>query len=617
MRIYLLLTILCFNSFSLISQKLALEKASPFTAVQWENDEPVVQFENEWYEFEKLEHFTKRELLDFCKEQYGDKWRRRFSEDLVEVLKDLGYQPNSEVRLLLSKDAITLTVTGIFTYANRQKSYHYNKAKAAARASVNIRQKISIAEALEDISQFEELLHTTSSYAQVASYDYQAALQQLSRVISKETDNVDILRLTYELSKIFSELGDRHSYVRNKSIHTIKPKIYNVSLPFGITILDGQFVATKQSKSAVTCSYYDTLYPYLKCIDGVAIETLVDTYNHRDKKAPQQAKLSRGAKALQDYGALLIKNNLQCPDSITVVFTNGFSEKTKKLELNTANNRYTSKLTQKHYEDIMKMENGNFEGLRTTLTDSIGYLSIPQMYGYNKLTDLEAFVEYIFKYFSNTKALVIDIRNNPGGTRDILQTVAPYIVQPAQSPWVANVAYLRTDEEILRDEDAMLGRYLYGYTSENLTDSDRNAIDTFHIDVQLEHSVDHSRFSKPFYMVLHNGMKVYKQPVYILVNENSFSAATVFASAFKNLPNVKIVGETTDGSSGNAIETHLKNSNTSVKLSTMLSFQRNGKTLDGNGTLPDIHIPADEKQVLEGVDSQLLNLVKRINNKKY
>ena len=105
----------------------------------------------------------------------------------------------------------------------------------------------------------------------------------------------------------------------------------------------------------------------------------------------------------------------------------------------------------------------------------------------------------------------------------------------------------------------------------------------------------------------------YTKPVYILVNENSFSAASVFTSAFKSLPNVKIVGVTTDGSSGNSRVLHLKHSNTRVKVSTMLSFQRNGKTLDGNGTVPDILIPANEIQVLKGVDHQLNHLIMLIN----
>ncbi|RFN60293.1 S41 family peptidase [Marixanthomonas ophiurae] len=126
---------------------------------------------------------------------------------------------------------------------------------------------------------------------------------------------------------------------------------------------------------------------------------------------------------------------------------------------------------------------------------------------------------------------------------------------------------------------------LYSYNSEKLTDNDKNAINQFNSNFELQKRFDTSKFSAPLYMVLHNGKNLYTQPIYILVNENSFSAATVFTSAFKGLPNVKIVGKTTDGSSGNSRKFHLKNSNIRDKVSTMLSFQRNGKTLDGNGTI--------------------------------
>jgi C-terminal processing protease CtpA/Prc len=46
----------------------------------------------------------------------------------------------------------------------------------------------------------------------------------------------------------------------------------------------------------------------------------------------------------------------------------------------------------------------------------------------------------------------------------------------------------------------------------------------------------------------------------------------------------------------------------------MLSFQRNGKTLDGNGTTPNIVIERDENQVLRKNDSQLENLIELIKN---
>jgi len=609
MKTYFILTILCFTSLFVFGQKLELEKASPFTAVKWEKEQPIVKFDNEWYHFEKLDHFSKKDILDFCKMEYGDNWQKRFSEDLVEVLNGLGYQPNVKVSLQLSKNDVSLTRIGTFTFENRQLSLHYNKAKIASKFP----QKISTAEALADLSEFKEILKTRSSYARLSTFDYKSAIGELKASILSENSDIDINEFTNDLSKIMSEIGDRHSSVKNEAFNILTNKSYNLKLPFGVATVNGKMVATKQNVKNENYIYFYNSYPTIKSINGVTIKTLLNFFNYKDKKAPKQAKLSRGSSAIQNYGALLFKNNIQCPDSVKVVFTDGITEKTEKFQLTTEKKGYSSTLLQEHYNLREKVGNGNFDGLSKTLESNIGYINIPQMYHYKNVEGIEGFIKNTLRSFSNTKALIIDIRNNPGGTRNLLKTFAHYIIQPEQSPWVANVAYLRTDSTILGDEESMSVRYLYSYNSEKLTHTDRNAIDQFNSNFELQKRFDTSKFSNPFYMVLHNGKQPYFHPVYVLVNENSFSAATVFTSAFKNLPNVKIVGETTDGSSGNSRKFHLKNSNIRVKVSTMLSFQRNGKTLDGNGTIPDIAIPADETQVLKGIDSQLNKLIKIIN----
>ena len=608
MRTYFILIILCFTSV-VFGQKLELEKASPFTAVKWENEQPIVKFENEWYHFEKLDHLSKKEIRDFCKTAYGDNWQKRFSEDLVDVLIGLGYHPNLRVSLQLSKNGISQTRIGTFTFENRQLSLHYNKAVIAS----NFPQKLSTAEALADLSEFKKILKIRSSYAQLSTFDYGSAIDELrASIVSKKSD-IDINEFTNDLSKIMSEIGDRHSSVKNEGFNILTNETYNLKLPFGVTTINGQIVATKQNLKDENYTYFYDSHPYIKSINRIEIETLLNSYNYKDKKAPKQAKLSRGSSAIQSYGALLFKNNLQCPDSVKVVFSDGTSEKTERFQLTTEKKGYSSTLLQEHYNLREKVENANFDGLTRMLKHNIGYINIPEMYQYDDVEGLEGFIENTMRSFSETKALIIDIRNNPGGARDFIKTFARYIVHPEQSPWVANVAYLRTDENISGDERSTSARYLFSYNSEKLTDNDRNAIDLFNSNFELQNTFDNSKFSAPLYMMLHNGKESYLQPVYILVNENSFSAATVFTSAFKNLPNVKIVGETTDGSSGNSREMYLKNSNIRVKVSTMLSFQRNGETLDGNGTISDIIIQVDEKQVLKGVDTQLSKLIKVIN----
>ena len=100
--------------------------------------------------------------------------------------------------------------------------------------------------------------------------------------------------------------------------------------------------------------------------------------------------------------------------------------------------------------------------------------------------------------------------------------------------------------------------------------------------------------------------------MFVLMNERCFSAASVFATALKGLGNVKLVGVRSDGSSGRSKKFELSRSGIGVKLSTMISFQRNGLTLDGNGTLPDVEIRADIDQILGLKDTQLESLIDSI-----
>ncbi|WP_272149225.1 S41 family peptidase [Tenacibaculum aiptasiae] len=607
--------IIALCSLSTFGQKLTLEKASPFTAVKWENNQPIVQFENEWYSFEKLDNFTRDKILNFCKKEFGRKWKKRFSEDLVEVLQGLNYTPNQKVQLTLSKKGISKEYTGVFTAENRKKCLLYNRAQKNSKPVKKTLKEVTKMQAIDDLKQFSDILNNKSSYAQLSNYDYNTAIKKLATSIlnsNKETISID--KLTHEIGKIMAEIGDRHSSIKNETFNRKAHNTYNLRLPFGITILNGKVIAVQQkTNNKKEYSYYNNEYPYIKSIDGIAIEILMNDYNYRNKKAPKEAKFTRGANAIQKLGALLFKNNKNCPKTVEVEFSNNKKTKKKTVELTFDKKGYISNLSVHSFIAMMNIQAGRFNDTKKLLANNIGYIKIPRMFNYKRVEGYEDFLENTMKEFSKTKALIIDVRDNPGGRRVILQTFAKYIVQPAQSPWIANVAYLRTNEKLTTDESSMNSRYLNSYNSNEFSESDKAAINTFNKTYKTTQQFDKSKFSNPFYMVLRSGKTPYQKPVYILVNENSFSAATVFTTAFKGLPNVKIVGVTTDGSSGNSRKVYLNNSKIRVKVSTMLSFQRNGKTLDGNGTEPDIYIPVDKTQVFTGKDTQLERLVSLIN----
>ncbi len=470
-------------------------------------------------------------------------------------------------------------------------------------------------EALEDFKEFKTLLKTQSSYYQVSDFDFENSYNEVERKINQK-DSIPVYFLAFELEKIISNIIDRHANIRMENFEEDDYELYSLHLPFAVSSLGNKIVALNYNRTTKTYEYFDQSYPYLKEIDGVDIKDFLNNNAYTRKLSPKKAKQSDELKDLRDIGELYFKQGRTTLTDVEVTLTNGKTDKKMVLPVSNKRSWYFnigSTSFNRDYRDFGRDEDFELSKLDKWLTDSIAYLAIPSMVSYEEIPNLEPYLKSTIKKYKDSKAIIIDIRGNSGGTREILNTLSGYFVQPEQSPWVANVAYVRSDQFLDEDISSMQSRFLYNYNSKMLSNKDRKTIDSFNIDYKIELKFEDTKFSEPYYMILHSKQPI-DCPIYVLVNEECFSAASVFTSALKDLDNVKIVGITTNGSSGRSQKFHLKNSNIRVKLSTMLSFQRNGKTLDGNGTVPDIIIERDEDQVLGKSDSQLKKLIEIIKN---
>lgn len=98
-------------------------KLSPFAAVRWGNELPEVKVGDEWFQLVSLDDIPATKIIAFSQKTYGDKWQKRFEEDLVELLTRMGHLPQDTVTLvvqsLTSPEKKTLKDVPI-TRANRQ-----------------------------------------------------------------------------------------------------------------------------------------------------------------------------------------------------------------------------------------------------------------------------------------------------------------------------------------------------------------------------------------------------------------------------------------------------------------------------------------------------------------
>lgn len=474
-------------------------------------------------------------------------------------------------------------------------------------------QTIKQVEALEDIEAFEKILKENSSYLNKTGFDYSGQIVSLKNDI-KTLPKVEVEYLRSSMEKIIAQIGDRHSSVKyNKNYSKGYPFGF---LPFIVAPFEGKVIALQKNDD----KKYKALlreYPFLKSINKIKIDAVLEVARPKDIMAPDKAKFYRQVKELRYIDEIFSMNlGIKLLDDVKFEFTNFDNTKDTIVSISLANKRMSwddiGNVGNKYEEAMI---NGNYEKL-FQWKQNVGYLIIPDM------TSKRKYIKYLKKQmlkYKSSDALIIDIRGNGGGTRDILMALAQYFIHPNDDPMVGNVAYVRTDDGPIGNNYSMKTRYLYTYNSKMFTDKDRKAIDKFKKDFEPAWKFNSNRFSEAFYLVLshkkNNRSYFYNKPIYILMNERCFSAASVFASVLNGLENVSLVGQTTDGSSGRSMKISLANSGIRLKISTMISFQPNGKTLDGNGTNPDVEIEPNLNYILGNKDNQIQQLMEMIIEK--
>ncbi len=96
---------------------------SPFAAVRWQKSQPEVKVGDEWFKLVSLDDLPAAEIVAFSQWTYGNKWQKRFEEDLVELLTRMGHPPQDTVTLVVQSLTASETRTLVdvpMTRANRR-----------------------------------------------------------------------------------------------------------------------------------------------------------------------------------------------------------------------------------------------------------------------------------------------------------------------------------------------------------------------------------------------------------------------------------------------------------------------------------------------------------------
>ncbi len=459
---------------------------------------------------------------------------------------------------------------------------------------------LTVADYLADIDELERRLLDQSSYLTRLGFDYQKALADLRRSINSQTQ---LARFVSDVQKLVMQIGDCHASVQS-----------GVELPMS-GFLPLRPADTASGVAALRINLNQSLdpgCPYLESIDGVPLDRWLHAAARYVPRGSPQLIRRRSLEWLGKVELLRAELKLPGSDTVTIGLRSRDGDKHAAQRLRLTNQGYRVSQVQ----------------LRPTrlLDGNIGYLLIPAMD--DRLVELTA---ANIKSFRDTKALIIDVRNNEGGTYGLMRGIYGFFVPDDAGPHVTNIAAYRLSASFARDHIEYRPTHRAGW--EGWNDQERAAIRQASALFKPEWLLPEGKFSDWHYMILSRQRSgrgdpsqtildgpgkdycFYDKPVVVLCNAGSFSAADGFLNAFADLPQVTIVGEPSAGGSGATRQFQLARTRLVIALSSMASFRPNGKLFDGNGIEVDVTMKPEVEDYTTNADSVLARGIAVINEK--
>ena len=572
------------------------EKSSPFDGLRWSGDQPEVQVDGTWYDPVAIDGVDVEEILTLA-----DTWspgrEKRFAEDLIPILMKLEWKGDRVVDLDLRslEDGSAVRIEGVEMTRSKREAL---RASRNTRESSGVRRpspptNISVEDALADIESFGAGLKDQFAYVGLGEVDLDRELSQIRAGLTG--DPVDILELRLELHRLLMRFGDGHAQVRSNLPPGQPGDKY---LPFLLVESRAGVVAVLPDRSALVEPDADPSWgvkyaPVVLAIDGKTMEEWVELARPYVANGSSQLVRRRALGDMReiDWVRRVLGEETGAPLTVTFSTVDGSETVERELELSSRRPTY-----------------GPWPRSKSTILEGdIGYLRIVQMDG-----DVDSLHEAM-EEFADTKGLIVDVRGNGGGTRELLLALGGYLIGPKEPAVVGNIAQYRLSPRF--DEDHLEARYMYRANWDGWNGRQLDAIEAATAAFKPEWQPV-GEFSAWHYLVLdhteHPAEYFYDLPVVVLSDSGCFSATDIFLGALELLPRVTLLGTASSGGSARSQSFRLPKTGMEVHCASMASFRPDGRLYDGRGIEVDVEVLPDPGDFLhEGGDAQLKAALKR------
>lgn len=566
---------------------------APFSKIDFREGLYFVTLDEKEYQWLKLDTLKVADIVNQFQENFDARWKKRFSEDIVEYLNKLNIYPKHKESFTLKNEEGEVK-SMILTFDETKRKQAKEHFESTYEKEIDIHHILSKQEAIDDINQLQSLIQKKYSYTFLNDVDVNKEIQLIKEELKDEVTTYDF---ALKIGRFLNKFGDGHSKIRN--INFTESGV----LPFSVSSFNGKVVCTKDEK------LLSDDYPFLQSINGIATSKLLETSEeYLTPNASPQFKEFVKILRLSRIGEILKLNG--STDRKLVIVLESADGKTTSLVKDMDEYGSSKKLNLIQKAELIK-ERKSYEPFEVKQFDDFGYLRIKSMKTYKG----DVPNEWPIHKLENSKGIIIDVRNNGGGARHILSELAPHFINKKQGFIVGNVARFRTNDTSKNHD--LSDRYLYQIRDEYYDEDIKLKLKSWSSNFSQSVSLNDSLYSAYYYLYIegHQNPKFAHTPTVVLMNEGCYSATDIFLSAFKEIDGVTLIGTASGGGSGRSRIYQLNNSLIECKLSSIVSFQPNGELYDGIGVQPDIEVKqAGLFDVLKETDNQLefaLNYLKK------
>ncbi|NRB26572.1 MAG: hypothetical protein HRU37_02700 [Roseibacillus sp.] len=442
----------------------------------------------------------------------------------------------------------------------------------------------------EDLDYLEHVLATCFSYLELRPVDYRGALDAIRGSLAEET-SLNQFRL--QVAKLISLFCDGHA---------------RLSIPHSEYMPRGYapYVAGSDQGRVYLCDgeeFLDDKHPYVKAIDGRPIAHWLEVASYVVVKESPQWRLRQSLGMLANVNYIREELGLPREEIITLELESGDRKNTRKMEVKIA--RRPKRET-------------DFPDGESRRIGEVGYIRLPQMTGSVRfLAQLDRWMSR----FKDTRGMIIDVRGNPGGSKDILLTLMPYFLKPGAPMRIIEFSAYRKPMELpkpMPDGFNMSAMSAQPVTSSHWkTEAQRRLIGEAIKAFKPTWPLPKGKFSDFYVLAFDSTMNpkayYYDKPLIILQDSGSFSASDIFLGGFKGLPNTTLMGTASGGGNGWMESYTLPNTELEVVLCQTAKFRPTGEPYDGLGVPPDVVMEATPQDRLGKSDTVLDAAVKRLS----